>query len=97
MDSAYQHPETVRALFHAITALEKEKAKEDRKKSQPERSGTPWTDDEDQQLIDAYEAGQSLQDLVIKHQRTRGAITARLMKLGKLEFGSESPATEPGG
>lgn len=80
--SPYQHPDTVRALYAAIRAFE------DIQKLQSSRSGNagnPWSKSEEQQLIDAHEAGKSIGQLAKIHQRSKGAIQSRLDKLGILE------------
>jgi LmbE family N-acetylglucosaminyl deacetylase len=110
VDSPYQHPDTVRALYHAIRALENRTLKTRTLKAdagnstQPARnlpgnSGKPWSPDEDAQLVSAFAAGQSMEALAATHGRTRFAIEARLAKLGKVPLpagmrGSRAP--DPG-
>jgi LmbE family N-acetylglucosaminyl deacetylase len=109
-DSPYQHPDTVRALYHAIRALETRSLEtrsletDASKPKQPARnppgnSGKPWSPDEDAQLVSAFAAGQSMEALAATHGRTRFAIEARLAKLGKVPMpagmrGSRAP--DPG-
>jgi hypothetical protein len=84
--SPYQHPQTVRALFTAIQALEKQQANARRKSHLPTQAGKPWSAEEEQRLVASFEAGHSLEELAMIHQRTQGAIQSRLVKLGKLEL-----------
>jgi hypothetical protein len=104
-DSPYQHPDTVRALYHAIRALETRSLETGASKpKQPARnlpgnSGTPWSPDEDAQLVSAFSAGPSMEALAATHSRTRVAIEARLARLGKVPMpagmrGSRAP--DPG-
>ena len=79
-------PDVIRALNTAVGALLSEETKIKRQRDLPERVGQPWTENEDNDLINAFEKGTSLNDLVIKHQRTRGAIRTRLVRLGKIEI-----------
>ena len=79
-------PDVIRALNTAVGALLSEKTKIKRQQDLPERVGQPWTENEDNALIKAFEKGNSLNDLVIKHQRTRGAIRTRLVRLGKIDI-----------
>jgi DNA helicase-2/ATP-dependent DNA helicase PcrA len=48
----------------------------------PARHGVPWSAEEDSRLRTSYLAGQAIAALARTHQRKRGAITSRLMKLG---------------
>ncbi len=93
-DSPYQHPDTVRALFVALRALEAPAASAppatrpriaaagDNTSS---NAGKPWTDDEDTTLVAAFDAGKKILELATAHRRSRFAIEARLAKLGKIE------------
>lgn len=89
-DSPYQHPDTVRALFAALRACESAGAP-----AAPERralpalpqsgSGSRWSVEEEQRLASAFDAGRSVDELARAHGRSRAAIEARLVKLGKLD------------
>jgi hypothetical protein len=83
-DSPYQQPDTVRALFEAIHALERMQERNRRQKSLPENAGRPWTGEEDKLLIDQFDKGMSFSELSRDHRRTEGAIRSRLLKLGKI-------------
>jgi hypothetical protein len=99
-DSPYQHPDTVRALYHAIRALEAGASKPKQPaRNLPGNSGKPWSPDEDAQLVSAFAAGRSMEALAATHGRTRFAIEARLARLGKVPMpagmrGSRAP--DPG-
>ena len=84
-------PDVIRALNTAVGALLSEETKIKRQRDLPERVGQPWSENEDNALIKAFEKGISLNDLVIKHQRTRGAIRARLVRLGKIAIDDRTP------
>jgi len=87
-DSAYQHPDTVRALFQAAQALaEPQAAARARAASQaaPANAGKPWTDEEDRALAERFDTGRSVQELAAEQGRTPAAIQLRLVKLGKLD------------
>lgn len=88
-DSPYQHPQTVRALFAAIEAMDrlKERAKkaEDRQKRLPGNAGKAWAEEEDQRLVKAFDSGKTVQQLAADHERTDYSICARLVKLGKIQ------------
>jgi len=89
-DSSYQHPQTVRALFMAVEAMEqlKERAKkaEDRQKRLPGNAGKAWEADEDQRLLTAFDGGKSIKEIAEEHQRTESAIFSRLMIHDKIKL-----------
>ena len=88
-DSPYQHPDTVRALFVALRALDAPPAPKPRAaatgENAPSNSGKPWSEDEDKALAAAFDAGGKIPELATQHQRSRFAIEARLAKLGRIE------------
>ena len=82
--SPYNHPQTVRALYHAIMAIEKMKDSASSIHPRLVNAGKPWEQAEDDQLKEESVQGLSIKELAHKHQRTAGAIEARLVKLGKV-------------
>ena len=83
-------PDVVRALSSAVEALVSEEEKVRRQRNLPKRVGKPWSEQEDKALINAFDSGIPLGDLVDKHQRTRGAIRTRLVRLGKIDLDDRS-------
>ena len=49
-------------------------------------AGRPWSPSEDGLLTQAHQAGMTIAELSRAHERTPGAITARLVKLGMIEM-----------
>jgi len=88
-DSPYQHPDTVRALFEAMRVVEvgAGAATSTGRKPAPPQSGagSRWSEDEEQRLATAFDAGKTIDALAQAHSRTRAAIEARLVRLGKLD------------
>ena len=85
--SPYQHPDVVRALYQAVRALEAAVAAQKRQAARATaagNSGKPWPKDEDDRLVVAFDAGQSIDDLAVAHGRSRLAIEARLARFGKV-------------
>lgn len=83
--SAYQHPDTVRALLAAVAALESAgaaAAKESQQPPLPPQAGKSWSAEEDAHLREAFAAGSTVPALAESHARSRGAIRSRLMRLG---------------
>ena len=83
-ESPYQRPQTVRALYEAAAALERIERFERRKAQMPAKTGEPWSEDEDRKLLASFDAGRALQELATAHERTMGAVRARLLKYGRI-------------
>ena len=77
-------PDVIRALNKITEVLSSAEKTVNKQRDLPQRVGKPWSESEDKALIKHFENGSSINDLVIKHQRTRGAIRSRLVKLGKI-------------
>lgn len=65
------------ALAAAVTVL--------RGRPRPESAGQPWTAEEDAQLWAEYDAGMRIADIARQHRRSRGAITSRLVRCGRID------------
>ncbi len=59
----------------------------------PRRSGLPWPTEDDQELLRRHAAGETVRALADHFERTAGAITSRLGKLGA----RDDEAATPGG
>jgi len=106
-DGPYQHPDSVRALFEAMRAVEGGAATApapERKPAFPQSgSGSRWSGEEEQRLAAAFDAGESVDALAHAHNRSRAAIEARLVRLGKMDASAvtsplrypPTPATQP--
>ncbi len=94
-DGPYQHPDTVRALFQAMRAVEGGGAPAEtpaaapapeRKPALPQSgSGSRWSAEEEQRLASAFDTGKTVDELARAHGRSRAAIEARLVRLGKMD------------
>lgn len=87
--SAYQQPDTVRALFSAVQALQDATPRPAAKpgasdKAVPGNAGMPWSKEEDARLAQAYDAGKSIEELALAHRRSQWAIEARLVRMEKI-------------
>jgi len=85
--SPYQRPDTVRALCFAVQALGSPPRPRERgtqSKEQFENAGHPWSEEEESRLAHAFDAGKTILELAEMHKRSRIAIEARLVKLGKI-------------
>jgi len=91
-DSPYQSPDTVRALFEAVRCLEGSNPTPPQPTVQKENTGSVpantfvrWTQQEEQRLVAGFDAGKSTAELAKLHNRSRAAVEARLLKLGKID------------
>jgi hypothetical protein len=105
-DSPYQHPDTVRALLESIRVMEgtrtAARSPDQSVASPPGNMGNRWTPDEEARLVSAFDAGKSVDEIVRGHNRSRAAIEARLVRLGKLDLSAVTvplryPPKPPGG
>jgi hypothetical protein len=85
-ESPYQRAPIVRALFVAQAALERASETARRREALPANTGKPWSGEDDARLAAGYDEGKSVVDLAREHDRTRGSIQARLVKLGKIRL-----------
>lgn len=85
--SPYQHPDIVRALFVATRALEGRSRQQERQRELPSNVGKPWSAEEDERLLAAFDGGRPRAEIARLHDRTVGGIEARLEKLGRLAPG----------
>lgn len=96
VDSPYQSPDVIRALYCALRALETAGRRRTRASGANSNAGKPWSDDEDRQLLSAFDNGLPLAELAQSHSRTRGGIQARLIRHGRLAPEGDRPIGGPG-
>lgn len=80
----WDRPRVVRALFSAISTIEKGKPGPDSLRRLPEQHGKGWTEAEDAQLDQEFESGIPVNAIAANHRRTRTSIRARLVTIGKI-------------
>ena len=74
----HDHPETLRALHCVPQELQTRQTG-----AQAVNAGRSWRPDEEQQLLEEYDAGLPVEQIASRHGRTAGAIEARLSELGR--------------
>ena len=108
---AFQTADTVRALFSAATLLKAADAApvagRKRRPSALTSAGAPWSPEEDARVCSEFDAGMTAAQIALQHGRSSGAITSRLVKLGRIDPATVqsrdrgarvvSPATTPVG
>lgn len=77
-----QQADVLRALLAGVAALEQDAARASRRAQLPRNIGRTWSKEENAKLVDAFHAGENLNDVALRHGRTLRAIEARLEKLG---------------
>ena len=96
-DSPYQAPDVIRALYCAVRSLEAASRRRTRgQDAGSNNAGKPWTEEEDRQLLSAFDGGRPLVQLAQAHGRTRGGIQARLIRHGRLAPEGSRPIGGPG-
>jgi hypothetical protein len=88
-DSPYQYPDTVRALVEAVRVMESgdtapASAPRERKEL-PANTFVRWTREEEDRLAAGFDGGKTSAELAQLHNRSRAAIEARLLKMGKID------------
>jgi hypothetical protein len=79
-----QQADVLRALLAGVAAIDQNTARASRRAQLPQNIGRAWTEEEQGNLIDAFQSGESLAEIATRHGRTLRAIEARLEKLGLL-------------
>ena len=75
-ESVYNSPEVIRALFAVLEASTPNAQLQNR------NAGKPWTEIEEEKLIDEYASKIKIADIAKEHGRTYRAIESRLEHLG---------------
>jgi hypothetical protein len=83
----FQHADVLRALLVGIHGIDDLLARNQRRAQLPQNIGRSWSEKEQKQLIDAFEAGEGFSLIAERHGRTVRAIESRLEKLGLLKAG----------
>jgi hypothetical protein len=94
--SPYNDPYVIRALFTAARELRQRPTPPAALGARPTKAGQPWAAEEDHRLRQEFAAKVPIPEIARRHERTRVAIMARLMRLGLLRpygSGPSAPAT----
>jgi hypothetical protein len=96
-DSPYNAPPVIRALFAVSRALDGGEPVVRGRRPAPPNAGKAWSPEDDTRLTAGFTADPDLKQLAQQMGRTRVAVEARLVKLGKLEARSSLPFSAGGG
>jgi hypothetical protein len=91
----FNSPQVIRALFIAGRALDNLAKRAERDGALPENAGRSWSAEEDKDLLAMFDSGLPVKDISAKHARTHGAITARLVRLGRIKDRAAAYASAP--
>jgi len=78
----------VRALFTASSLLKGEPVPERQRRRATTAltaAGSAWSSEEDQRVCAEYDGGMTIAQIALQHGRSSGAITTRLVKLGRID------------
>ena len=81
-EDCIHNPQVLKALDVAKQALENILISQNRKSDLPNNAGKPWKKEDEQALESSFDDGLTLDELCEKHERTKGSIAARLVRLG---------------
>ena len=89
-DCLYRHPQAVRAMQRAVSALEFQREHEHPKRFLPSNAGKSWSSQEDVQICEEIRRGLGFGEIAKIHNRTAGSIVARLVRLGTIAAGPQA-------
>jgi len=84
----FHSSDTIRALFAAGTLLRSNVGTVARRSAGTTKltsAGAPWTTEEDERLCKEFEMKMTVGQIALQHGRSSGAITSRLVKLGRID------------
>jgi hypothetical protein len=84
----FHSADTIRALFAAGALLKADAATPARERTRSTRltsAGAPWSTEEDERLCREFETKMTVGQIALQHGRSSGAITSRLVKLGRID------------
>ena len=73
----------LKEVFENVSSQTESKPSSQSKK-QPSNAGKPWTEMEEDKLLDEFDSKMPLAEIAKEHGRTKGGIEARLVKLGRI-------------
>jgi hypothetical protein len=83
-DTILNRVDVVRSLLASVDAIEQVTARAARRAQLPSGVGQHWTAEEESQLRSEFTAGEPIQLIATKHNRTIRAIEARLERIGQI-------------
>ncbi len=84
-ESTLNSPQVIRALVVALTALNSAVKRSEHNAPHADKAGQPWSTAEEEELLASFDAGTSIKEIAKAHGRSRGGITSRLVRLGRIK------------
>lgn len=84
-DSVLNRSEVLRALLEASSALVSVADREARRAQLPNNVGRAWTEEEEADLVKAFEKNMTVEEIAKAHQRTIRAIETRAVAIGLMK------------
>ena len=84
-DEVVQRKEVSQALLLAEICCRESIERDLQRARRPTKTGAAWSEAEDSDLLRDFDAGTPLNVLAERFQRSRSAISSRLMRLGRLD------------
>jgi len=84
----FHSADTIRALFAAGALLKTDAATAVRRQvgsTKLASAGAPWSTEEDERLCQEFDTKMTVGQIALQHGRSSGAITSRLVKLGRID------------
>ena len=80
-----QHADVLRAMLVGIGALQESVGRASRRASLPKNIGKAWSEEEHESLVVAFQGGEPIPQIAVRHGRTVRAIEARLERHGLIQ------------
>lgn len=86
----FHSADTVRAMFTAVALLKEGEpgalpSRRTKRATSLTSAGAPWSPEEDARLGAEFDSGMTVSQIALQHGRSSGAITSRLVKLGRID------------
>jgi len=88
-ESDFHSSDLRRALLLAARVLATAERRETEQDSGPNNAWRPWSEEEDNLLLGLFDGQESIEQIAQLHQRSKGAIASRLVRLGRIAERSE--------
>lgn len=92
-ESPFNEPQIIRALFTAVQTLSQDSTKQKKNAKSPDNAGKSWSEAEDSKLLSEFDSGKPVKEIAGNHSRTLGAITSRLVRLGRIQERNDAYVT----
>lgn len=82
--SIFERPDVIRALYDAERAMERQVRAPQNRRPRPAKAGASWTPEEEQRLLDQFDAGVDPAEIAKQLERSPAGVIARLQLRNRL-------------